>query len=101
MLYNPLAFALAKDALTRPGPGNLSRINVTAECQKIVPDGLGLVDILANEVCKCCALSLSLSLSPCLPPSGRSLEFVEPPPPPQEHEAEKDRIITYNKNEPS
>ena len=49
VLYNALAFALAKDALTHPGPGQLSRINVTAECQKIAADGLSLADVLATE----------------------------------------------------
>jgi hypothetical protein len=49
VLYNPLAFALAKDALVNGGPGQLSRINVTDECQKIVPDGLSLEDVLATE----------------------------------------------------
>lgn len=49
VLYNPLAFALAKDALTHAGPGDLSRIDVVSECQKIVADGLGLPDVLATE----------------------------------------------------
>lgn len=49
VLYNGLAFALAKDALTHPGPGDLSRINVVAECQKIAADGLSVADILATE----------------------------------------------------
>jgi len=49
VLYNPLAFALAKDALTHDGPGPLSRIDVVSECQKIVADGLGLPDLLATE----------------------------------------------------
>jgi hypothetical protein len=48
-LYNPLAFALAKDALINGGPGQLSRINVDEECQKIVPDGLSLEDVLETE----------------------------------------------------
>lgn len=49
VLYNPIAFALAKDALINGGPGQLSRIDVEKECQKIVPDGLSLTDILAAE----------------------------------------------------
>jgi hypothetical protein len=49
MLYNPLTFALARDALQNGGPGQLGRINVTDECQKIVPDGLSVFDILATE----------------------------------------------------
>ena len=49
VLYNPVAFALAKDALTHPGPGSLSRIDLASECQKITADGLGLIDIFATE----------------------------------------------------
>jgi hypothetical protein len=49
VFYNPLAFALAKDALTHDGPGDLSSIDVVSECQKIVADGLGLPDLLATE----------------------------------------------------
>jgi hypothetical protein len=45
VLYNPFAFALAKDALTHEGPGELSRIDVVSECQKIVADGLGFPDL--------------------------------------------------------
>lgn len=50
MFFNPLAFALAEDALVNEGPGNLSRIDVGKECQKIVPDGLSLIDVLVTEV---------------------------------------------------
>ncbi|RDW73212.1 alpha hydrolase-12 [Coleophoma cylindrospora] len=49
VLYNALAFALAKDALTHPGPGLLSRIDVGAQCQKAAADGLSVIDILATE----------------------------------------------------
>jgi hypothetical protein len=49
VLYNPLAFALAKDALTHNRPDNLSRIDVVSELQKVVADGLGLPDLLASE----------------------------------------------------
>lgn len=49
VLYNALAFALAKDALTNSGPGMLSRIDVGAQCQKIAADGLSVDDILATE----------------------------------------------------
>jgi len=49
VLFSALAFALAKDALTNGGPGNLSRIDVDAECQKIAPDGLSLLDLLVTE----------------------------------------------------
>ncbi|KUJ24325.1 alpha/beta-hydrolase [Mollisia scopiformis] len=49
VLYNALAFALAKDALIHDGPGDLSRVDVVAECQKIVISGLSLTDVLATE----------------------------------------------------
>lgn len=46
LLYNALALALAKDALMNDGPWDLSRIDVVAECQKVVTSGLSLVDII-------------------------------------------------------
>ena len=49
VLYNALATALAKDALMHGGPGQLSRINVVSECQKLAADGLSLADVLATE----------------------------------------------------
>lgn len=49
VLYNPIAFALAKDALTHEGPGLLSRIELGKECLKFVPDGLGVDDVLGTE----------------------------------------------------
>jgi hypothetical protein len=49
VLYNPLAFALAQYALTHDGPSSLSRKDVVSKCQKIVADGLGLLDLLATE----------------------------------------------------
>ncbi|KAF2087370.1 alpha/beta-hydrolase [Saccharata proteae CBS 121410] len=49
VLYNPLAFALAKDALINGGPGQLSRVDTASECQKIVADGLDFDDLLLTE----------------------------------------------------
>lgn len=49
VLYSSLAFALAKDALTNDGPGNLARLNLTGECLKGVADGLDLQDVLQTE----------------------------------------------------
>ncbi|CZR55284.1 uncharacterized protein PAC_05171 [Phialocephala subalpina] len=49
VLYNALAFALAKDALAHAGPGDLSRIDVVAGCQKIVTSGSSDADVLATE----------------------------------------------------
>lgn len=48
-LYNPVGYALVVDALTHNGPGNASRIDLNTECDKIVPDGMSLVDVLATE----------------------------------------------------
>lgn len=49
VLYNALAYALAKDAIQNSGPGSLSRVDVEAECQKFAADGLSLADIFATE----------------------------------------------------
>lgn len=46
VLINALAYALVRDALTHDGPGQLSRVNATAECSKFAADGLGLQDVL-------------------------------------------------------
>jgi hypothetical protein len=54
MLYNPLAFALAVDALTHPGPGDLSRIDLATVCAQIVPPGLGVADVISTEGKKVC-----------------------------------------------
>ncbi|EME78282.1 uncharacterized protein MYCFIDRAFT_37018 [Pseudocercospora fijiensis CIRAD86] len=49
VLYNALAYALAKDAIQNGGPGQLSRVNASAECVKFAADGLSLPDIFATE----------------------------------------------------
>jgi len=49
MLYNPLAYALAVDALQNPGPGEPSRLNLPSVCSEIVSPGLSLADVLATE----------------------------------------------------
>lgn len=49
VLYNALAYALAVDAIQNPGPGSLSRVNATLQCQKFAADGLSLADIFATE----------------------------------------------------
>lgn len=48
-LYNPVGYALAVDALTHGGPGQLSRIDLGTECNKVVADNLTDTDILATE----------------------------------------------------
>lgn len=49
VLYNPLAGALAMDALKNGGPGQVSRINVQETCSQITTPGLGLSDVLLTE----------------------------------------------------
>lgn len=49
VLYNPLAHALAVDALTHSGPGKLSRLNLAEVCGEVVAPGLSLADVLATE----------------------------------------------------
>lgn len=49
VLYNPLAFAVAVDALTNDGPGNLSRIAVEEICSTYLAPGLGLDELLVTE----------------------------------------------------
>ncbi|KAG9254172.1 uncharacterized protein F5Z01DRAFT_707780 [Emericellopsis atlantica] len=48
-LANPLAFALAKDALTHSGPGDLSRLDLGSVCASYLAPGLGLDDFLVTE----------------------------------------------------
>ncbi|KAF4341978.1 lipase B [Fusarium beomiforme] len=49
MLVNPLSFALAKDALTHDGPGDISRLNLGTVCGSSLAPGLGLEDLLITE----------------------------------------------------
>lgn len=49
VLYNPLAYALALDALTHPGPGRIDRINLDEVCNQVVAPGLSPEDVLATE----------------------------------------------------
>ncbi|KAF9783598.1 hypothetical protein IL306_008891 [Fusarium sp. DS 682] len=49
MLVNPLSFALAKDALTHDGPGELSRLDLGTICASSLAPGLGLEDLLITE----------------------------------------------------
>lgn len=64
VLYNPIAYALAVDALTHDGPGQTSRIDLEKECLKAVPDGLGITDVLATEALIPTALVKLLSYIP-------------------------------------
>ena len=49
MLYHPLSYNLIIDALTNPGPGNPSRLDVRSICQNYLGPGLGLTDLLGTE----------------------------------------------------
>lgn len=49
VLYNPLAYALALDALTHDGPGRIDRIDLDEVCNQVVAPGLSLEDVLATE----------------------------------------------------
>lgn len=49
VLYNPVSWALAVDALTHDGPGNVSRIDLDAACQRFLAPQLELDDLLGTE----------------------------------------------------
>lgn len=49
MLSNPLSAALAMDALTHAGPGNISRIDLTTVCSTPIAAGLSFENFLETE----------------------------------------------------
>jgi len=49
VLYHPLAYALAVDALTHAGPGQTSRLDLNSICNTLVSPGLSLADVIATE----------------------------------------------------
>ncbi|PPJ50314.1 hypothetical protein CBER1_06439 [Cercospora berteroae] len=49
VLYNSLAYALAKDAIVNGGPARLDRIDTRLACSQFAAPGLTLADILATE----------------------------------------------------
>ena len=49
VLFNPVAVALALDALQHDGPGELSRVDLKSVCGKYVADGLVFEDALLTE----------------------------------------------------
>lgn len=49
MLYNSLSYALAVDALTHPGPADLSRVDLNKVCSVFVAPGLSLTDVVETE----------------------------------------------------
>ncbi|KAH7025020.1 uncharacterized protein B0I36DRAFT_424657 [Microdochium trichocladiopsis] len=65
LLVNPLAFAMAKDALTHEGPGQLARVEggLDEVCKPYLAPGLGLDELLLTENAVLIAV-LSLILYP-------------------------------------
>ena len=49
ILYNPIGFALAKDALSHTGPGRVSRLTLNSICPLYLSPGLNLADLLLTE----------------------------------------------------
>lgn len=49
MLYNPLSWALAIDAINHDGPGDPSRLDLDQVCGQLIPPQLGLDDVLGTE----------------------------------------------------
>ena len=49
VLYNPLAWALAIDAITHPGPGSLTRLDLKEVCGMTLAPELDLLDLLGTE----------------------------------------------------
>lgn len=49
MLYNPVAFALAMDAMSNPGPGQLSRLDMPTVCGAALSPGLDAADKQATD----------------------------------------------------
>ncbi|QKX62439.1 uncharacterized protein TRUGW13939_09600 [Talaromyces rugulosus] len=49
MLYNPLSWALAIDAIAHDGPGDPSRLDLDKVCSNFLAEGLDLEDLLGTE----------------------------------------------------
>lgn len=49
MLYNALSYALAVDALTHPGPGDIGRLDLETVCSQVAAPGLSLEDVVETE----------------------------------------------------
>lgn len=48
-LYNPIGYALAVDALTHDGPGQLERLDLQQECSRFASPGLSMRELLLTE----------------------------------------------------
>ncbi|KAL4963544.1 putative lipase [Aspergillus stella-maris] len=64
MLYNPLTWALAADALRHGGPGNVSRIDTKEVCADVLAPQLGPDDLLGSEGLILVAVAESLAYAP-------------------------------------
>lgn len=64
MLYNPLAWALAVDAINNDGPGDPSRLDLDNVCSLYIPAQLELDDILGTEGLLLVAVAEILGYSP-------------------------------------
>ena len=62
MLYNPVTYALVKDALTNAGPGSFNR--VSSSCVDVVAPGLSLDDVIETEALIPLAVYNILSYTP-------------------------------------
>lgn len=71
ILYNALAYALAVDALTHKGPGQLSRVDTQTVCAMFAAQGQSLDDLLATE-----ATAVTFTTNILL---GEPRTLVEPP----------------------
>ena len=49
MLYNPVSYALAMDALTHSGPGQVSRLDLATVCAELASPGITPQDIVLSE----------------------------------------------------
>ncbi|PYI27713.1 alpha/beta-hydrolase [Aspergillus indologenus CBS 114.80] len=64
VLYHPLAWALAADAIQHGGPGSLGRIDLGSVCMRGRAEGIGLVDAARTQALAAGALTRILFFSP-------------------------------------
>ncbi|OJK01826.1 hypothetical protein ASPACDRAFT_26475 [Aspergillus aculeatus ATCC 16872] len=64
VLYNPLAWALAADAIQHGGPGSLERIDMATVCMRSKAEGLSLIDATRTQALAAWALKNILLFTP-------------------------------------
>lgn len=66
MLYNPLSFAIAMDAMANPGPGDPSRLNLAQVCAQALAPGFTADDKTTtdNTIKEAAGNIVSYGLSP-------------------------------------